>query len=84
MARQSGGRVYSVLGRKRSSSQKELDKAERKENLRGKIFLRERPPSGEALLIDDIWTTGATADVSSRILADRGKTAVFVATIARV
>ena len=84
LARQSGGTVHSVLCRKRSLSQKGLDREGRKENLLGKIVLKRRPPEGEVLLIDDIWTTGATAEVSSQNLSGGGRTVVFVVTLARV
>ncbi|WP_372507092.1 ComF family protein, partial [Mycolicibacillus trivialis] len=53
-----------------------LDAAARQRNLTGRVLWRraaQPPPAGtEALLVDDIVTTGATAAESVRVLHSRG------------
>lgn len=76
--------------------QKRLNAAERRENLRGAFAVRavrrELPDGSSALvstalgrrilLVDDIYTTGATADMASKVLLDAGAQAVYVLTAA--
>lgn len=63
----------------------ELSAAERLHNVRGAFAVAD--PSGvrgrKVLLIDDVYTTGATVMECSRTLRRAGATAVFVATVAR-
>jgi ComF family protein len=63
-----------------------LRAAERRRNVAG-AFHVPRPQSVRSrrvLLIDDVLTTGATANACARALLDAGATGVWVATLARV
>ena len=75
-----------ALGRqRRTESQSGLSARERRLNLRGAFFVAEPEAiSGRSiLLMDDIYTTGATARECTRTLLDAGAAAVYVATLAR-
>ena len=75
-----------VLGRHRATeSQAGLTAHQRRENLRG-AFVAARPAAVaglHVLLIDDIYTTGATARACSQALRRAGAASVCVATVAR-
>ncbi len=67
-------------------SQAGLTTHQRRQNLRG-AFFAPRPGNlagQHVLLIDDIYTTGATARACSRVLRNAGAASVRVATVARV
>ncbi len=75
-----------ALGRQRSTgSQSGLTAHGRRRNLRGAFFVAEPEQiAGRAvLLLDDIYTTGATARECTRTLLAAGAASVFVATLAR-
>jgi ComF family protein len=86
-----------VLERQRATeSQAGLSPHQRRANLRGAFFVPKadarshwglpQPPSirgQHVLLIDDIYTTGATARACSQVLRRAGAAAVWVATVAR-
>jgi predicted amidophosphoribosyltransferase len=66
-------------------SQAGLTTHQRRQNLRG-AFFAPRPAQlagRHILLIDDIYTTGATARACSRVLSNAGAASVRVATVAR-
>ena len=78
-----------VLRRKRATvSQTGLTRHQRRENVRGAFavnptlrrFIAER----NLILVDDVFTTGTTAEECSRVLLRAGAANVWVATIARV
>jgi ComF family protein len=76
-----------LLKRRRGGPQKGLHYRERMENIRGTIQLgRPRRTMGKAparvVLLDDIFTSGATADECTRVLRLAGVREVFVLTLA--
>ena len=64
-----------------SQRQRGLSLAERRRNVRGAF--RAGPLSGIVLLVDDVYTTGATAHAASEALVGAGAAGVQVATFAR-
>jgi len=77
--------VRRLLQRAGDVQQKSLDYEQRRDNLRGKIRLtpdamkQALPP--EVLLLDDVFTTGATLDACARALREAGCTAVKAITL---
>jgi ComF family protein len=70
---------------KATRAQAGLDYRERQRNLRGAFAAARRTDCAGAhvLLLDDVFTTGATLDHCARILKKSGATAVSVITVAR-
>jgi ComF family protein len=66
-----GVTVYPCLKRLPSQSQKELDRAGRQTNLRGRIICV-KPPPQQVILFDDVITTGATLDTCAGTLKEAG------------
>ena len=66
-------------------SQAGLTSHQRRQNLRGAFFAPHpgRLAGQHVLLVDDIYTTGATARACSRVLMNAGAASVRVATVAR-
>lgn len=79
-------RVDGVLERRRDTrSQFELNPRSRRRNMAG-AFAADASrivPGCEVLLIDDIYTTGATARECSKVLRRAGAAKIWVATLAR-
>jgi ComF family protein len=76
----------SLLKRVRATvSQAGLTSHQRRQNLRGAFFAPHpgRLTGLHVLLMDDIYTTGATARACSRVLMNAGAASVRVATVAR-
>jgi ComF family protein len=70
---------------KKTREQKTLSKEERKKNLTGSIFPALRLPPAlpeDVLLVDDVFTTGATANACAEALKNMGVKKVYVLTIA--
>ncbi|HEX5235277.1 MAG TPA: phosphoribosyltransferase family protein [Silvibacterium sp.] len=74
-----------LIRQRATKSQAGLSNAERRRNVRG-VFSVPRPEKlrgRDVLLIDDIYTTGATARACSAALKKAGAASVWVATVAR-
>jgi ComF family protein len=89
--RQSGMRILPLLGRKgKTLEQKTLNREERAKNLCGSIvpagnfrrYVKDGMPE-EVLLLDDVFTTGSTAQACAAVLKDMGVQKVYVYTLAR-
>jgi ComF family protein len=74
-----------VERRRATASQAGLSPHQRRANLRGVFFVPEPKlvAGRNVLLIDDIYTTGATARACGQVLRRAGAASVYVATVAR-
>jgi len=68
--------VCRCLQRRKSKVQKTLDRKERMENMRGRIYLQ-KPPPKTALVIDDVITTGSTLEACLEVLREGGAEKVY-------
>ena len=77
-----------LVRRRNTPSQGHLSRSGRRRNVSGAFALRDRYRGAIAgrriLLIDDVFTTGATVEACSRALCAAGAEAVYVVTLARV
>ena len=71
-----------LAARRKSHDQKGLTAAERRNNLKNIYFCKEKVPFRRILLIDDVYTTGATIDACSHLLKENGAEKVYFFTIA--
>jgi len=84
------GRPFDVSSRvlvrsRETGSQIGLTRHQRRQNLRGAFAIKDATAISNAtvLLVDDVYTTGATASECARILLKAGAARVWVATVAR-
>lgn len=83
LERQHGGRVCRCLARRRGMPQKSLRYEQRLDNLRGTVHLTARgAPAERVVLLDDVFTTGATASECAAVLLRGGARAVDVVSFA--
>jgi ComF family protein len=83
LSREYGFAIFHLLARAPGVSQKTLDLEERRRNLLGKIRLKPACTIPErVVLLDDIFTTGATADACASVLRAGGSSEVGVITLA--
>jgi ComF family protein len=78
--------AYDAMGRQRATeTQAGLNPHQRRRNLRGAFWVRqpEKVAGRAMLLLDDIYTTGATARECTRTLLNAGALSVHVATLGR-
>jgi len=68
--------VCRCLKRRKSKVQKRLSRAERMENLKGRVFPRGKIPE-TVLVIDDVITTGSTMEVCAAVLKENGAEKVY-------
>ena len=72
-----------VIRNKNTVPLKKLDEEERKNNLKNAFIIAPNVVKLEIiLLVDDIYTTGATMDAVSRLLKEAGVKKVFFLTVA--
>jgi ComF family protein len=76
---------FVLVRRRETPPQTRLTEEERRKNMRGAFAMsQEKPVDGKIiLLVDDIYTSGATVDECSRALERAGAKAVYVLTLAR-
>ena len=75
------GRAAAAAGRGRSRPQRGLARDERRRNVRGAF--RAGPVRGRVVLVDDVYTTGATVSAAATALRAAGACSVDVVTFAR-
>lgn len=66
-----------------SVPQVELAGSKRERNVKGAFSLAGDPADSSVLLVDDVFTTGATVDECARVLLKGGAKRVDVLTVAR-
>lgn len=75
----------SIIKEKNTVAQSTLTKEQRKQNVKQvyKLINKEKIQNKKIILLDDIYTTGSTAEECSRILKQNGAKEILVLTIAK-
>jgi predicted amidophosphoribosyltransferase len=82
IARAAGATAHALLSRANDGPrQADVPLARRRSNVAGRFAAR--PATGHVLLVDDVYTTGSTAEACSRVLKHAGAERVDVVTWAR-
>jgi ComF family protein len=76
--------IHNVSRRRATPSQSGLSAAARASNLRGAFRVRRAPSFSHVVIVDDVFTTGATANQLARALQQAGVEKVSLAAVARV
>jgi ComF family protein len=80
--------THALVRRRETASQTGMTPLQRRENVRGAFAIRKRYQHQLAgrniILVDDVYTTGATANECARVLCRAGAANVWVVTAARV
>ena len=76
--------IHGVSRRRATPSQSGLSATARASNLRGAFRVRRALPFSHILVVDDVFTTGATASQLARVLRQAGVEKVSLAAVARV
>lgn len=66
---------------KQTKSQKKLDAAGRRKNLKEAFQVRERVDGKRILVVDDVYTTGSTMDAMASCLRDKGAEKIWFLTL---
>ena len=69
-------KIKPCLVRKKSQTQKSLDRKDRRKNLKGRIIARGKVPE-ECILFDDVITTGSTMNACAMALKQAGAAKVY-------
>lgn len=83
-AQLTGSKVHSTLSRPETRDQRKLTRYQRFQNTQGMFGVVEPVAQRRILLVDDVFTTGATACAATDALLDAGAADVKVITFARV
>jgi predicted amidophosphoribosyltransferase len=83
IGRRVGLPVAALLGRVTGAQQVGLARGERIANARSSVTAPRRPVGGRLVLVDDVYTTGATLDACARALLEAGADEVVAITFAR-
>ena len=77
--------LHALVRTRDTGSQIGLTRHQRRQHLRGAFAVKDRNPicNRDVLLVDDVYTTGATASECARVLRRAGAARVWVATVAR-
>jgi ComF family protein len=84
LAKSYGYPVRRLLSRRSGTAQKSLGYEDRRSNLAGRLRLARPVPGGASrvILLDDVFTTGATASECARVIAEAGVESVEVLSLA--
>ena len=75
--------IIRLLRRRRTVAQKSLGRSQRYKNIHGAILVSRRiTPPPRLVLVDDVFTSGATLDECARVLNQRGVRQVYGLTVA--